>query len=233
MSILQQFLHSLLHIGCHGNVFTEPLLNNGRPLWFCYSSFQTLCYNIITDILGNLPSFMINIITELAHSSDMSGHDIRSILMLVQRLTVHIRSPITTCCIQIMKEATYKSTSCLPPKFVGCLSLNFDLLISLCVYKNLWVIYSKRCKIYKICYFVGRILAMSSSRKWGYSYSITFNDYDNVVHNSDSEFENSGSESDGCVNWTCLSYFLKDGFLCQKIYIIWACIIPSCTTFTM
>jgi hypothetical protein len=25
-------------------VFAEPLLSSGRPLWFCYSSFQTLCH---------------------------------------------------------------------------------------------------------------------------------------------------------------------------------------------
>jgi hypothetical protein len=93
VSILQQVLHCHTCICCHWNVFTEPLLSSG-PVWFCHFQLSDIMSQYHNNILENLPSFMINIITELAHSSNMPVHDIRSILILVQRLTVHTRSPI-------------------------------------------------------------------------------------------------------------------------------------------
>jgi hypothetical protein len=94
VSILQQFLHCHTCICCHGNMFTEPLLSNG-PVWFCH--FQ------LSDIMSQYHNkyswefaFLHDkyIITEQAHSSDMSVHDIRSILISVQRLTLHTRNPV-------------------------------------------------------------------------------------------------------------------------------------------
>jgi hypothetical protein len=37
-----QFVQCRAGILCRKNVFTAPRRSNGRPLWFCYSRFQTL-----------------------------------------------------------------------------------------------------------------------------------------------------------------------------------------------
>jgi hypothetical protein len=37
---------SFVAIRSNGNVISGPLLNNGRPLWFHYSGFQSSLYNI-------------------------------------------------------------------------------------------------------------------------------------------------------------------------------------------
>jgi hypothetical protein len=42
-----KFLYSCLSIRFRGNLFIEPLVNNGRPLWFnYYSDLQASCPNI-------------------------------------------------------------------------------------------------------------------------------------------------------------------------------------------
>jgi hypothetical protein len=37
-----------LGLTCHGNVLTEPLPNNGLPLWLHYSGFQASCHNTLS-----------------------------------------------------------------------------------------------------------------------------------------------------------------------------------------
>jgi hypothetical protein len=51
---LQQFLYCCLRIRCRGNLFTEPLRNNGRLIWLHYFGIQAPCYSMKSSVFWDI-----------------------------------------------------------------------------------------------------------------------------------------------------------------------------------